>query len=358
MSFATNGNGKGNGAGVLRSGGLRARLADGARHPDDQRHHQRAAGPGRGGPDHPAGLPRAGHRGPDPLLRAEAGAVRRLPHLRGRGRGAGATRPISCGTQIAEGMVITTHSERLIENRRMVLELIFSDHDAYCLPPCQFKCPTRVDIPGYLKQNTPGQLGGGDAHPEALAPVPRHPGPRLPRAVRDALPARGGRHRHRHPRFASLLRGPRAGGGCAGAHPVAEGPGHRAPGGGHRRRPGRHGGGLLPAAARPSLRRLRGRSGAGRHAALRDPGVPPAEGLDGPRAEPRLGAGRHLPAEHAPRPRLPRSPTCWTRATTRSTSASAATSRTSWASPARTPTAWSTPWRTSTTAPAACRSRR
>ena len=56
----------------------------------------------------------------------------------------------------AEGMVITTHSDRLIENRRMVLELIFSDHDAYCLPPCQFKCPTRVDIPGYLKQNSLG----------------------------------------------------------------------------------------------------------------------------------------------------------------------------------------------------------
>ncbi len=64
--------------------------------------------------------------------------------------------PISCGTTIEEGMVITTHSDRLVENRRMVLELIFSDHDAYCLPPCQFKCPTRVDIPGYLKQNSLG----------------------------------------------------------------------------------------------------------------------------------------------------------------------------------------------------------
>jgi formate dehydrogenase major subunit len=64
--------------------------------------------------------------------------------------------PISCGTQVADGMVITTHSERVIENRRMVLELIFSDHDAYCLPPCQFKCPTRVDIPGYLKANSEG----------------------------------------------------------------------------------------------------------------------------------------------------------------------------------------------------------
>ena len=64
--------------------------------------------------------------------------------------------PISCGTQVEAGMVITTHSERVVENRRMVLELIFSDHDAYCLPPCQFKCPTRVDIPGYLKQNSLG----------------------------------------------------------------------------------------------------------------------------------------------------------------------------------------------------------
>src|SRR5688500_8580548 len=36
--------------------------------------------------------------------------------------------PSSCGTTITEGMVITTHSERVIENRRMVLELIFSDH--------------------------------------------------------------------------------------------------------------------------------------------------------------------------------------------------------------------------------------
>jgi formate dehydrogenase major subunit len=89
--------------------------------------------------------------------------------------------PISCGTTIDEGMVITTHSERVIENRRMVLELIFSDHDAYCLPPCQFKCPTRVDIPGYLKQNTLGNWE--EAHPEALAALPGHPRPRLPRAM-------------------------------------------------------------------------------------------------------------------------------------------------------------------------------
>ena len=214
--------------------------------------------------------------------------------------------PISCGTQIEEGMVITTHSDRLVENRRMVLELIFSDHDAYCLPPCQFKCPTRVDIPGYLKQNTPGQLGGGDAHPEALAALPRHPGPRLPRAVRDALPARGGRHRHRHPRLAPLLRGPRPRGRCAGAHPVAQGA--RTPGAGW----------PSSAPARPACRPPTTSSCAATTATSSRPirsraaccatGSPrtACRRVDGPRAEPRLGAGRHLQAEHAPRPRLPR----------------------------------------------------
>ena len=110
--------------------------------------------------------------------------------------------PISCGTQIEAGMVITTHSDRLIENRRMVLELIFSDHDAYCLPPCQFKCPTRVDIPGYLKQNSLGNWEEATRILKRSLPFPAILGPRLPCAVRDALPARGGRHRHRHPRLA------------------------------------------------------------------------------------------------------------------------------------------------------------
>ena len=132
---------------------LHADLADGARHPEDRRHDQRAVEAEEG----QTILQACRVLGIEiPTLRYEPKlAVRRLPDLRGRGRGRDDT-PISCGTTIEEGMVITTHSDRVIENRRMVLELIFSDHDAYCLPPCQFKCPTRVDIPGYLKQNTLG----------------------------------------------------------------------------------------------------------------------------------------------------------------------------------------------------------
>ena len=200
------------------------------------------------------------------------------------------------------------------------------------------------------------QLGGGDAHPEALAAVPGHPRPRVPRPVRGPLPARGGRHRDRHPRLPPLLRRPGARGRRAGADPVAEGAGHRAQGGRHRRRSGRHGRRLLPPAPRPPLRRLRGRARAGRHAALRDPAVPAAEGVDGPRAEPRLGARRDPQAEHAARARLPhrRHHRRLRRDLRRHRLLPAATSS---ASPARTPTAWSTRSRTSTTRRAASRSR-
>ena len=74
--------------------------------------------------------------------------------------------------------------------------------------PVQVPDPRRH--PGLPEAEHARQLGGGDAHPEALAALPRHPRPRLPGAVRDALPARGGRHRHRHPRLAPLLRRPGA----------------------------------------------------------------------------------------------------------------------------------------------------
>ena len=64
--------------------------------------------------------------------------------------------PISCSREAAPGMVVRTQTERLRQIRKTNLELIFSDHNAYCLPPCQNKCPSHVDIPGFLKANTEG----------------------------------------------------------------------------------------------------------------------------------------------------------------------------------------------------------
>jgi NADPH-dependent glutamate synthase beta subunit-like oxidoreductase/formate hydrogenlyase subunit 6/NADH:ubiquinone oxidoreductase subunit I/ferredoxin len=64
--------------------------------------------------------------------------------------------PISCSRAAEPEMVVRTQTARLRQVRKTNLELIFSDHNAYCLPPCQNKCPSHIDIPGFLKANTEG----------------------------------------------------------------------------------------------------------------------------------------------------------------------------------------------------------
>src|SRR5919109_5251979 len=66
--------------------------------------------------------------------------------------------PISCSRAAERDMVVRTQTTRLREIRKTNLELIFSDHNAYCLPPCQNKCPSHIDIPGFLKANTEGNF--------------------------------------------------------------------------------------------------------------------------------------------------------------------------------------------------------
>ncbi len=68
------------------------------------------------------------------------------------------TPPISCSRAAEPEMVVQTQTQRLREIRKTNLELIFSDHNAYCLPPCQNKCPSHIDIPGFLKANTEGNF--------------------------------------------------------------------------------------------------------------------------------------------------------------------------------------------------------
>jgi formate dehydrogenase major subunit len=66
--------------------------------------------------------------------------------------------PISCSRAAEAGMVVRTQTEEVRRIRRTNLELIFSDHNAYCLPPCQNKCPSHIDIPGFLKANAEGEF--------------------------------------------------------------------------------------------------------------------------------------------------------------------------------------------------------
>ena len=116
--------------------------------------------------------------------------------------------PISCSRLAEAGMVVQTQTEEVRRLRRTNLELIFSDHNAYCLPPCQNKCPSHIDIPGFLKANAEGEFRESAADLQADHPVPVHPGPGLPGAVRGALPPRRGRRGDRDPRQPPLRRRP------------------------------------------------------------------------------------------------------------------------------------------------------
>jgi NADPH-dependent glutamate synthase beta subunit-like oxidoreductase/formate hydrogenlyase subunit 6/NADH:ubiquinone oxidoreductase subunit I/ferredoxin len=66
--------------------------------------------------------------------------------------------PISCSQRAEPEMVVKTQTDEVRRLRRTNLELIFSDHNAYCLPPCQNKCPSHIDIPGFLKANAEGNF--------------------------------------------------------------------------------------------------------------------------------------------------------------------------------------------------------
>ena len=239
-------------------------------------------------------------------------------------------------------MVVRTQTPRLRQIRKTNLELIFSDHNAYCLPPCQNKCPSHIDIPGFLKANTEGDFVESARIFKRTIPFPSRARPRLPGALRGALPPRRGRGGHRHPRQPPLRRrpGPEGAGrrrqAAAALRPAAR---HGQARGGHRLGPGGHVGGLLPGPRRPRRDRLRARPGAGRHAPLRHPAVPPAQGGGpGGRVRGRLGPRRAGSSRTPSWAWTSPSTTSRTRASTPSWWPSAATTRTSWASPARTPT--------------------
>ncbi len=71
----------------------------------------------------------------------------------------GEARPLpSCNTPALPGMMVTTNSDELFHIRRTNLEMMLSDHNAYCQPPCQVDCPTHIDIPGYLELIAKGEM--------------------------------------------------------------------------------------------------------------------------------------------------------------------------------------------------------
>ena len=189
-------------------------------------------------------------------------------------------------------MKVQTQTEELRRLRRTNLELIFSRPQRLLPAALPEQVPEPHRHPGLPQGQRRGRLAREHPDLQADDPVPERPRPRLPGAVRGALPARRGRRGDRHPRQPPLRRrpGPQVDA-RRGRRPAAA---VRAPGAdraarrGHRLRAGRHGRRVLPAARRPRRDGLRARPGARRDAPLRHPAVPPAQGR-GPRGRVRVG---------------------------------------------------------------------
>ena len=57
----------------------------------------------------------------------------------------------ACATVATDGMVVTTNSPRVVQARKIALELLMSDHEGDCKGPCHLNCPARTDIQAYVK---------------------------------------------------------------------------------------------------------------------------------------------------------------------------------------------------------------
>ena len=47
-------------------------------------------------------------------------------------------------------MVVNTESERVVQSRKIAMELLMSAHDGDCVAPCQLNCPAKTDCQGYV----------------------------------------------------------------------------------------------------------------------------------------------------------------------------------------------------------------
>ena len=67
----------------------------------------------------------------------------------------------SCATAAAQGMVVRTNTDKLRAMRKLYLELLLSDHNSFCTPPCRDACPTHIKIPQFLDYISHGDYENG-----------------------------------------------------------------------------------------------------------------------------------------------------------------------------------------------------
>ncbi len=78
----------------------------------------------------------------------------------------------SCAAKVAEGMVVTTRSPRVLAARKLALELLMSDHDGDCLGPCRLNCPAQTDCQRYVREIAEGRFADAVATVKETFPLP------------------------------------------------------------------------------------------------------------------------------------------------------------------------------------------
>ena len=63
----------------------------------------------------------------------------------------------ACTNTIAPGMVIKTNTKRVMDARRLALELLLSDHAGDCRAPCGITCPAQGDVQAYINLTAQGK---------------------------------------------------------------------------------------------------------------------------------------------------------------------------------------------------------
>jgi len=92
----------------------------------------------------------------------------------------------SCATAASEGMVVYTDNPRIQKSRQMTLELMLSDHNGDCRPPCSKACPAHTDCQGYVGLIANGKYSEATALIREAIPVPLSIGLVCPHPCEDA----------------------------------------------------------------------------------------------------------------------------------------------------------------------------
>ena len=91
----------------------------------------------------------------------------------------------ACATAIADGMVVMTNTDRVIESRKTNLELLISNHNGDCKAPCSLNCPAGTDCQGYVGLIANGEFEAAQELIKDKIPLPASIGRVCPHPCED-----------------------------------------------------------------------------------------------------------------------------------------------------------------------------